>query len=1108
MSLLGESSLQHLHVVLAGQRSVGRSRQVAPFESAVQTARTILTDIITEGSVQGAVYDYLSDAAHCSFEIDPKTLQFSPIYGPGLDPNIMMAEKTLREGLPRHRHGLTVANPDKDLIVELNREFRVPIRMRGFSFPEVRQHQNQDRPRQEITVKFSELIDLARSLDTEDREANRPTEDWESRMAAINLQATTGSGLQDSDVFDLTGLKHLIGLPGSGKTTLISLLCVLLKRRGQRVAVFFTSIETAREYLERLQRYGVKVAILMGRSTQTHRRHVNRMAELLAGQGNGGFGHSQIGTELFATCCPLPAFADSWPEKWELGEAPCESIYEAGSDERKLCPAWELCGRVKNQRELVTADVWLGHILSADTYVPAHTSSERQRYFEFIAEQFDLAVIDECDETQKVLDEHGALTLKLTGDDDSQHIAIQRLTSQLAANRIRVSDDMLRYMLQANEFERHMLRFLRRIRLMFQDKRTSKFASSYSDKLLTANFLIRESLIAAGTNDKFNTKALSALSDFWERAMYRAFFFRGDDEFGWPKAEKYANDLDLEVKDANERWLRVNRALKRYLAQDHASTADEVLDEIVQELALLFQSPSADLVRDQVRLLVTVGFTIASYQRLTRSARPLAQRGEIPDELVLSRTSPEIRELVPRSILGTFSAVRYRRSPDKDGFEIDYVAMDAAPRVLMHRLHELGRVNVLLSSATSWMKPSTEYHVEKKPDYVLSPATNEVGIVRLYVSPQYHPSTKKPLRFSGGGGERDENLRHMVTALAQPDVDGLSELERAVRSVATTLGKKRMAALAVNSYDQVQAVVEQINDVNPELGLRTRGVVRELPSDGTRVRYILRGHVESLGASDNIDVLVFPIASLGRGVNIVIRSSDEDNGKAAVGSVFFLTRPHPAAGDLGLMLSLLSHATHALDREDFRELSLTEARRVYDVERYRIYKRVANLLARPMSASRLDRDTLFNFAANLLVPILQTVGRGMRKRMPVSVYFVDAAWAPHSAEGKPETDRSSILVVMQRVLEECFTDPDPDIRDIYQALYGVFREAFNDIQGLHPPRDAPRSSSAMFNPCSVSSETDLDGYDPDAQRDEDDEPVSVFTSFVDEDEFSEEGEVI
>jgi hypothetical protein len=288
----------------------------------------------------------------------------------------------------------------------------------------------------------------------------------------------------------------------------------------------------------------------------------------------------------------------------------------------------------------------------------------------------------------------------------------------------------------------------------------------------------------------------------------------------------------------------------------------------------------------------------------------------------------------------------------------------------------------------------------------------------------------------------------MVTALAQLDIDDLSELEKAVRSVTTDQGRQRKAALIVNSYEQVRLVVEQLNDVNPALGKRTRGILNQLPKDASRTRYVLKGQVEDIGHDDNVNVLVFPIAALGRGINIVFHTKDDDDGRAAVGSVYFLTRPHPAAGDLGLMTSLLANATQALDRESFQHLSLADVQQAYNIARYRIYRCVANLLARPMSASSLDKATLPNFAANLLVPILQTIGRGMRKRMPVDVYFVDAAWAPRSAEGRAESDRSSMLVIMQEVLEECFADPDPDLRDVYHALYGVFRDAFRNIVGL------------------------------------------------------------
>src|SRR5262249_60065537 len=118
-----------------------------------------------------------------------------------------------------------------------------------------------------------------------------------------------------------------------------------------------------------------------------------------------------------------------------------------------------------------------------------------------------------------------------------------------------------------------------------------------------------------------------------------------------------------------------------------------------------------------------------------------------------------------------------------------------------------------------------------------------------------------------------------------------------------------------------------------------------------------------------------------------------------------------------------------------------------------VWKRVANLLARPMAESKLDKASRQTFAANLLVSILQTIGRGMRKGMPVSVYFVDAAWAPQSARGLPESGRSSLLVKMRDILNECLTNPHPDLADIYGRPDRSFGDASNDRPGLRPRHD-------------------------------------------------------
>jgi hypothetical protein len=1091
------------------------------------------TDANDQGRQTGAA-DQRGNAR--SYRIDSTTLAFTPLF-PDLDPTISQAQAILRTGLARRATLIPLADTTRDLVAVLQRDTAVPIRLGGLSFPLPRQHDLavRERPRATLHITRAELLTLARELDAEDRANGNSSLAWEAILAGMDLQATTPDGLQPSETLDLTQLKHLIGLPGAGKTTLIKLLCVALARRGLRIAVLFTSIETARQYLETLRRYPVTplasaaapeqtpdtetlrgrdndlddqkderepdhpgeepevAALLVGRSGATHRRHADQLAELIAAQGNGGFGYTRPGADLFATRCPLPAFAESlearqWVETWPIGWAPCETLREADGTSARLCPAWERCGRVKNQRALVSAPIWLGHIISADTSVPAHTSVERLRYFELLAETFDLIIVDECDATQQVLDDRGAITVHITGNEQSLHNKLQQMRGLLAANRMPYTAGVLKYEYRAIEFERHTLEFIEEIRALTGSSHLQHLARRYTDRLLTAHYLLDEALRVAGVASQFGRKRLEAISDFWESAMYQAYYLRrAAGTATWRHSVQYAPNLGLEPEEANARWRHLNDALLRYLlAQDDTATKAEIITDITTELVALMGAASEVIehVEAPVRLLVVISFVVASYQRLAVTAQPLALRGEVFGEeqsLFLANVSRELREVTPRSLVGSFSAVRFRRAPEGPGFEIDYLVMDLAPRLLLSRLHELGRANVLLASATSWLEPSSAFHVAKRPDYVVRRAATSqsgqsvqsaqtlpgatpaapgnVGDVRLYMRPQLHPVTGAPLRFSGAGRDREENLQYMVTGLARSAFGGLSQLEMATRASLTPIQRRRRkAALIVNSYEQVRLVVERLNDVNSDLGKRTRGVLAETPPPSVdRTRYVLRGQVEELGHDEDVEVIVFPLAALGRGVNILFHTDDDDNGRGAVGVVYFLTRPHPAAGDLSLMTSLLARDTQEFDHQDFTSLALTDVRRRYDDSRAQTYKRVVNLLARPMSASRLDRATLNNFAANLLVPILQTIGRGMRMGMPVQVYFVDAAWAPRSVLGRPESDRSSLLVTMRAILHACLNHPSPDLRAVYQALYGPFRTAFDDIDGLVLPETASKA---------------------------------------------------
>ena len=108
---------------------------------------------------------------------------------------------------------------------------------------------------------------------------------------------------------------------------------------------------------------------------------------------------------------------------------------------------------------------------------------------------------------------------------------------------------------------------------------------------------------------------------------------------------------------------------------------------------------------------------------------------------------------------------------------------------------------------------------------------------------------------------------------------------------------------------------------------------------------------------------------------------------------------------------------------------------------------VKQLLRLPLVSSRLGSYAR-PFVADQMIIILQTIGRTMRGDRPAFVYFVDAAWAPASAHGMVDTERTSMLVMMRSILNECLSDPDPVARACYENLYTSFSVPLGHIENL------------------------------------------------------------
>ena len=1108
---IGVNSLKNAPVIMSGMASVYNAPNLKHARQAIFNLRQMSLSYVTKNSLEYAValYNdyYYQRRTEGVYRIDGETLQFERTDFLE-DPNITKAKKILAVPIAYQFHGRQAANPLEPMAIALGdsaTSTRLPISPITAALASRKTHDLNRQPQGNITIPLQELYQIAEEMDRLDREhPERRSGNWTQRLNHFEIKVPNGqhkrarfprptcpqkdSGLVlENTTIKLSGIKHLIGLPGAGKTTILMVSAVWLGKKGYKVMLVFPSIEVARRYMGDLKFYGVKVGMLVGQNPTTRRNHADRIAETIAASGEqGGFARTIDGADSFAFNCLLPAYSTAETSLWGFGNAPCNNILQnssQGETKEYLCPVWTMCGRNKAPRDLIDANIWVGHIRSMDTTVPYQAIDEEIRYFELMARTFDLVIFDEADMVQSNLDSYGLAQLNLSGADDSIHRTIlEQVHNPLSRNKTYLLADRTIELYSRNmaEFGNHntfLVSLLQNIH--------PRLKKRFEGQLLTTSQIITEILDGfefqskrkqlSDSDRKKRTNKIRALKNFWEKAALAAFYDRTDTETAKASFDKNfcSKILEIEIDELESNWNKLTQYFRRYLAENLVKKRDNIVNNIANLfLSICFGNRELPhLTRDAIPLLVGITFVVYGYQRTVPETRTMVAEGLIKEPLLNPPLSDRLRRFTPENLIGFLSGVQYSFSNartnrhNSSNVTLAHVTFVGAPRMLMHRFNSLleadSRENapaVLMTSATSYLEASPAYHIDVYPDYLLKPK-NERENTEHIVPSKYtflcfkdneikHES--RPLRYSGAGDKeaRNRNLLKMVDELVKNGEN--SEVRKAIRNFDFRKGIHRKAAFVVNSYQQVRNIKQYIDRKYPEMGKRTKAVVRYLKEGEKSSDYVTTSQCEALGDDENCDLMIFAMMTIGRGVNIVFTKGARER-DAAIGSLYFLTRPHPTTDDTQLLSSLAGRATQEFDRRKFLPNDkLTDIYAAWNKARSNIYRDIRRLLEEPLMASRLGIELFKPFTANQMVAILQTIGRGMRNACPVSVYFVDAAWAPQSAMGKTDSPRDSMLVQMRVILEECLKHEDPVIKEIYEELYLAFLKPLRKINVKYP----------------------------------------------------------
>jgi hypothetical protein len=450
---------------------------------------------------------------------------------------------------------------------------------------------------------------------------------------------------------------------------------------------------------------------------------------------------------------------------------------------------------------------------------------------------------------------------------------------------------------------------------------------------------------------------------------------------------------------------------------------------------------------------------------------------------VLSRRPPEdYRPLVPESPMGNILGFQFQSDDSGTGEtqsgELRFFRCTGSGREALLGLTSLTAADglpsphVVLMSGTSWAGTSTRYHVLTEVGAILRPPQDELdAIARTTFTTCFLKGTDgKPLKLSGTKPQlRPLMLEKMLGQLARPRPDGSpSPLQAELAAISDD--KRRRLLILTGSYDEARKAADYLETIERWAGRVCRLVSDDAeqdhlwrltaqvtrPARGGPAKVLRRGDVATF-AETGAEILVAPLLAIERGHNIL-----NDEGTAAIGSVFFLARPHPRPDDIGLAIQAVNDwAARMLRDGNFDELVRSQPSLDAAGKQFRHLARVKwhRLLTRELAWSRLSLEEKISFTWDQLVVIWQVIGRLVRGGVAARVVFVDAPFAERQAQGLGgDTARTSLLVSMLHVLAPyCGDHPDAElpgsgepapaldrvlVTTLYQPLYAALSRLF------------------------------------------------------------------
>jgi len=889
--------------------------------------------------------------------------------------------------------------------------------------------------REPLRIAWNELEESAGWMDSQLDEAF-----FQKQLSNMKLDLLSNT-LGDDAYLSLNEVVHMVGMPSSGKSTLMRILAVWAAIRGVHITLIVDNVASVLELSSFLSRLGISATPILGasnRDVQLEKAH-----SLLQERGLDLSNSTEL--KWLSTVCALNGLRQDTTinRPFLPGQEPCARLYaddpRIKTDSRSLrllCPVFERCPMHHAARSLSESHVWIATPASlVHTWVPTQLVNGKMRYWELVYRRSDLIVFDEADRVQVLLDNFFAPTQILadhTGQSWLNKLGEIVSSSFYSRGRRQLFSNVMNWYNAYNNVQHS-------IDLIYTSLLNNELIRNWVGNNYFTTWGLSDRLIDEISSDNpqfMGSQFISCVESFIK--------------------EPLATQVTPELAQAASIFLTATEK-----EQGHAA--------ICTWLRRMGYSTdiSEDLI-DKISFIVIMGVLENSLHIMVEDWDEATEEFNLDGEgldFFRNRLS-DFQHVLPEAPMGNVFGFQYVRkdSDERSPGLIRVFRFISVGRWLMSHFPSLltesdglaGPATLLLSG-TSWAPGSPAYHLPVSPAAILKAPEHELaGIAGSEMSFQpVYDEAGHPVFVSGSSEDtRLQRLRTVLKGLTDKGI-GDSHLER---ELALLDERRRRVLLLVGSYAEARVAKDFFSHLHNWTDQDVCSLIRDNEEE-LEDNTIQRGRVEKF-ATTRAKILIAPMMAIERGHNIL----NEDS-VAAFGSAYFLVRPMPVPNDMN-NYTMFINSWAMKSYKDAGWLSKSTTDREISFRGVNFRTRATKLWQCRLTNERKNRG-LNNWTveekrelySTQLVLIWQIIGRLIRGGCRARVHFVDAAFhLEKSGSGYRVNEKSSMLYGFRRVLDPYFDEPSRETsalsaisaedRTLAQALYAPLHSMLTKMRGL------------------------------------------------------------